>query len=160
MGLLTALALILGYLESLLPIAPGLPGVKIGLSNCAVLLALRLLDAKKAFFLLLLKVTLSALLFASPAAFFYSLGGGLLAFLLMLLCGALFGASLSLPAVSLAGALGHNLGQLFVAALTAGLRPALGYAPILLLSSLPAGLLVGFVSAGVLRLLEKEGTRR
>ncbi len=154
LGLLTALALILGYLESLVPIFPALPGVKLGLSNCAVLIALYTLKRRDAFLLLILKVTLSSLLFSGASAFFYSLAGGLLAFAAMLLAKSL--KDVSLPVVSLLGAFGHNAGQLFIAAVAVGLRPALACAPALLLSSIPTGLITGFIAGSALRLYKNK----
>lgn len=154
LGLLTALALILGYIESLFPIAPGLPGIKPGLSNCAVLYALCLIRFSDAALLLLLKVTLSSLLFGSPVSFFYSLAGGTLSLLLMYALRRLPGVSV--VTLSIAGATAHNLAQLGVATLLMGLRPTLVYAPVLLLSSFATGLITGLITRTILRYIEKE----
>lgn len=152
LGLLTALALILSYLENLFPIAPGLPGMKAGLSNCVLLYAVYLMRPRDALLLLLLKITLCALLFGGPAYFFYSLCGGAPSLALMLGLHTL--PKIAVPAVSVAGALTHSLGQLCAAALLLGLRPALAYAPALLLFSLFAGALTGLLTQTVLRILK------
>ena len=159
LGLLTALALILGYLETLIPLpaAAALPGVKLGLSNCAVLLALCLLRPREAFVLLLLKIVLSALLFAGPLALLYSLSGGLLSFLVMLALKRL--PELSLIVLSMAGAAGHNAGQLVAAGFVVGFRAAATYAPFLLLTALLTGAFTGSIAQGVLRILEKKELR-
>lgn len=142
LGLLCALALVLGFVESLLPLFPALPGVKLGLSNCVLLFALYALGRRAAFLLLLLKVTLSSLLFAGPSAFFYSLAGGLCALSVMALLHMAL-PKLALPFVSVAGALMHGLGQLAVAGFVLGMGPVRAYAPWLLGFSVPAGIVTG-----------------
>lgn len=154
LGLLTALALILGYLESLFPLFPAMPGIKAGLSNCVLLYAVYLMKPRDAVLLMLLKVGLSALLFASPAAFFYSLAGGALSLAAMLLLHRLPGVSV--PVLSVCGAMAHNIGQLCAAALLLGLRPALAYAPALLISSFATGALTGCLAKLVLDHIEKD----
>ena len=76
-GLLIGLALVLGYVESVLPIAPGLPGVKLGLGNTVLLFGLYMLGEKQTVWLMLGKVLLSGLLFGTPSAYLYSLAGGI-----------------------------------------------------------------------------------
>ena len=107
LGLLTAVALVLGYLESLLPIV-GIPGVKLGLANTVLLYALYLLDVKSAALLMVLKVGLSGLLFGGPAAMLYSFAGGLLSLAVMLLVRRLKG--IGVVGVSVCGAAAHNIG--------------------------------------------------
>ena len=75
-GLLTAMMLVLGFIESLLPVATAVPGVKLGLSNGVLMFALYMLDAPTAFLLMLLKVVLSGLLFGGVSAMMYAMAGG------------------------------------------------------------------------------------
>jgi heptaprenyl diphosphate synthase len=72
-GLLTAVALILGWLEQMVPIAATLPGIKLGLANTVLLYAIYLMDTKSAALLMVLKVLLSGFLFAGLSAMLYSL---------------------------------------------------------------------------------------
>ena len=113
-GLLTGVMLVLGYVESLLPVI-GIPGVKLGLSNTVLLYALYLMDAKSAVLLAALKVLLSGFLFGSPASMLYSAAGAVLSLCAMLLLQRTRG--ISVVGVSVAGAACHNIGQCAAAAL-------------------------------------------
>ncbi len=77
-GVLTAAALVCGYLELLIPLPVTVPGVKLGLGNIVILMALERLGAKAGFFLMFIKVIASTLLFANPQMLVFSLAGGLL----------------------------------------------------------------------------------
>ena len=83
--LLTAMMLVLGFIESLLPVATAVPGVKLGLSNGVLMFALYMLDAPTAFLLMLLKVVLSGLLFGGVSAMMYAMAGGVASMLVMIL---------------------------------------------------------------------------
>ncbi len=155
LGLLTAAAVILGYLEYLLPVFPALPGVKLGLGNVAILYALYAMDQKSALLLTLLKVLLCGLLFANAAATLYALAGGLCGLLSMTLSRRLRGVSVA--GVSVAGALFHNLGQAGLACLLLGRAAVLCYLPVLLLSAVITGLLTGVAAKGVLAALPGGG---
>ncbi len=156
-GLLTALMLVLGYIESLLPIPLGVPGVKLGLSNSVLLYALYALGGKATWGLMLVKVALSALLFGSPSAVLFSLAGGVLSVLGMLLCRRYLG----IQAVSVAGAVLHNVGQVLVAMLTLGARPQwLYYMAVLALVGVGTGLVTGCVAALVMKGMGGQGAER
>lgn len=86
LGLLTALTLILGYIESRIPVLVSVPGIKLGLSNSVILYAVFLLGWKDAALVMLTKVALSAALFGNPSVFLYSLAGGALSLAAMALC--------------------------------------------------------------------------
>ena len=94
LGLLTAVALVLGYVEHLLPIT-GIPGVKLGLANTVLLYALYLLDIPSAILLMILKVGLSGLLFGGVAAMLYSFAGGVVSLLVMILARRMKGISVN-----------------------------------------------------------------
>ncbi len=88
-GLLTALALVLGFLDRAIPLTAilggAVPGIKLGLANTVLLYAVYLMDWKSCFLLMLTKVVLSGFLFGSLTAILYSLSGGLLSLAVMLL---------------------------------------------------------------------------
>lgn len=148
LGILTAVALVLGYVESLFPIA-AIPGVKLGLSNTVLLYALFLMDAPSALLLMLLKVGLSGLLFGGPTAMLYSLAGGILSLAAMLLARRARG--ISVVGVSVLGAAAHNVGQTLVACAVVGVRAALAYLPVLLLAAAAAGVLTGVIAKAVMK---------
>ncbi len=111
-GLLTAMMLVLGFIESLMPVAAGVPGIKLGLSNGVLLFALYMMDAPTAFLLMLLKVLLSGLLFGGVSAMMYAMAGGVCSMLGMILLKKL---RFHMVTVSMAGAVLHNLGQVLLA---------------------------------------------
>ena len=83
MGLLLSFALILSYVESLIPFFAGIPGMKLGLANLAVLLALYLFGGREALLLNFLRILLASLLFGNMSIFFYSMAGGMFSFFII-----------------------------------------------------------------------------
>ncbi len=152
-GLLTALMLVLGYIESLFPLSGAMPGLKLGLSNAALLYAVYLLPAPTAFLLMALKAGLSALLFAGPTALWFSLAGGLLSLCVMLPLSKL--RSVSPVGVSVAGALAHNLGQMCVAVAMLGTARLWYYFAVLMVAAAVTGALTGIIAKLCMRHLAK-----
>ena len=153
LGVLGAVALALGYVESFIPLAPGLPGIKLGLANTVLLYAVYLETPRAAWMLMAAKVLLSGFLFAGASAMLYSLAGGVLSMCAMFLGKRVKG--LSIPGVSVAGALFHNLGQILAACLLIQPKAVLPYLPVLLVSAVITGLLTGIVAMYVIRSLRK-----
>lgn len=145
-ALLGALALTLSFLESLLiPAVPFLPvGVRLGLSNIATAFAAVSFGAPGAFAVTLLKAGFTFLV-RGASAFWMSLGGGLLSTAVLCLSLRLVGKNVSMLGVSLLSAAAHNMGQLLAAVLLSGTVGLLSYGKWLLLFSLPAGALTGFL---------------
>lgn len=148
MGLLLALALILSYVEVLIPFQPGIPGIKLGLANLAVVLCLYLMGWKAALLLTIVKALLSGFLFGSLFMILYSLAGALVSALVMILLKRAGG--FHLPVVSAAGGVSHNMGQLLVALFAVETYGILYYIPILLASGLVTGILIGITASLVL----------
>ncbi len=143
-GLLTALAILMGYVEMLIPLPVALPGVKLGLANVVVLIALYHLGAKTAFFLSLVRVVLSGLLFAGFAGLLYSLAGAMLSFIAMTALKKT--GKMSITGVSVAGGVFHNVGQIIVAALVVENVKMAYYLPFLLVSGVVTGIFIGLVA--------------
>lgn len=161
LGLLTAVALVLGYVDSMIPIST-IPGIKLGLSNTVLLYAIFLLDAKSAWILMFLKVGLSGLMFGGVTAMLYSFAGGLLSLSAMLLMRRVKG--MSMIGVSVTGAVMHNVGQMIVACLVVQSRAILAYFPILLIAAVVTGILTGIVAKSAIRGIDayahhKNGTQ-
>ena len=147
LGLAVALALILSYVESLLPPLVAVPGVKVGLPNIVILFLLYRYSWKEAGAVSLVRLLLSAALFTGFAAFFYGLAGAILS-----LIGSAFlkrSDRFSPLGVSVAGGVLHNLGQIALAALILDSGYIFAYLPVLLLSGTLAGAVVGLL-AGIL----------
>ncbi len=156
-GLLSSLALVLSYLETMVPLPVALPGVKLGLANVAVVVALFTMDWKSAAAVAAAKVVASGLLFGSPIMLAYSLGGMALAFAGMLALRAVPGVGA--VAVSMVSAVLHNAGQLAVAAFMLQ-TPAvvINLAP-LSVAALITGLLTGTVAAQAIASVSPRGAR-
>ena len=144
-GLLTALALVLSYLESLVPLSFSVPGVKLGLPNLAILFALYKLGFKAAAVISLIRVLLVSLLFGNVFSLAYSAAGAALALAIMGLLqrSGRFGTA----GVSVAGAVAHNVGQILVAMAVLETGAIAAYLPVLLLTGTAAGVAIGLVSA-------------
>ncbi len=150
-GIFVALALILSYVEALIPFNFGIPGVKLGLANLVVVCALYMTDAKSAFVVGMLRIVLSSLLFSPGIMVLYSLAGGMLSFLAMYLFRRL--TKLSIVGVSIIGGVFHNIGQLAVAALILETFKIAYYLPVLMISGLITGMLIGICASYMLKLL-------
>lgn len=149
LGLSVALALILSYVESLLPPLVAVPGVKVGLPNIVILFLLYRYGWREAAAVSGIRLLLSAALFTGFAAFFYGLAGAALS---------LAGSTMlkksdrfSPLGVSVAGGVLHNLGQITLAALVLNSGYLFAYLPVLLLSGTVAGALVGLLSGILIR---------
>lgn len=143
LGLLLAFALILSYIEALLPISFGIPGIKLGLANAAVLLTLYLLGYRDAFLLTVVKAVLSGFLFGNMTMILYSISGAVCSFLVM--AAMRKSNRFHLLIVSAAGGVMHNAGQLLVAYFTIKTFGIFYYVPILILSGLLTGIFIGII---------------
>ncbi len=162
MALLTAVAVVLGYMERLLMTLSMLtlpPGVKLGLANTVLLYAIYLLDRKSSFLLMILKVGLSGLMYGGVSAMMYSFGGGLLSLVMMLLVKDLSREKVSIIGVSVVGAIFHNVGQAAVAAMMVNTAAIMGYVPFLLIAAIITGILTGVAAKFVIRALGKLGAK-
>ena len=144
-GLLAALALIFSYVEALAPFNAGVPGIKLGLANLVPLIILYRLDARYAFAANLIRVLLAGLLFSGMFAALYSLAGSVTSFLVMYLLKKTY--LFSVIGVSTAGGVFHNAGQLCVAILAVSGPQLIHYLPVLIISGMIAGIIVGIGAA-------------
>ena len=149
MGLLVALAMVLSWVEQLVPLSVQVPGVKLGLANLAVLFALYRLGVRAAWTVSLLRVALVSITFGNAYSLWYSLAGAVLSLLVMGLLRKT--GRFSLLGVSVAGAVSHNLGQIAVAAAVLGAASMAYYLPVLLVSGTAAGVCIGAVGAILVR---------
>ncbi len=144
MGVFLALALICSYVESLIPISFGIPGVKLGLTNIVVVLMLYCIGAKEALAVSVCRIVLTGFLFGNLFSILYSLAGGLLSFLIMWAVKRT--GKLGILPVSVCGGIFHNIGQLAVAALVVENYNVFYYLPVLLLAGAATGLAIGVVA--------------
>lgn len=155
---MAAVAMMLSYIEALLPpVYSAVPGIKLGLANIAVIFALYSVDPKSAALISLVRVALSALLFGSVMSFIYSFSGVVLSLAVMILLkkSALFSA----VGVSVAGAVMHNVGQVLCAVIILGTAEIGYYLIFLSVSAVVSGVLVGLVSALLIKKLKPANTQ-
>ena len=142
-----AVAMILSYIESLIPTLVAVPGAKIGLSNIATVFALYTLGAKAAISVSLIRVVLSALLFGNTVSLIYSVSGAILALLFMIVFYKL--GFFSSVGVSVLGGVAHNAGQIIAASVVMETGALAVYMAPLAVAGTIAGILVG-ICAGIL----------
>ncbi len=142
-GMMVALAFTFSYLESLIPFNFGIPGVKLGLANLVVVVALYIMKPGEAFAIAIIRVFLAGLTFGNVYSIAYSLCGGILSFAVMFL---MKKTKLSVIGVSMLGGISHNIGQIIVAAIVMETIRIAYYLPVLLVAGLITGMLMGIIS--------------
>ena len=147
MGLLTALGLIIGYIEFFIPIPLGIPGVKPGFANIVIVWALYSLGLWEALMINGMRIFLSGFLFGNFSMILYSLAGAAVSFLCM--CLAKKSGLFSMTGVSMLGGVMHNMGQLLVAMAVLETVSLVYYGPVLLAAGVITGLLIGIVTGEV-----------
>ena len=156
LGLLSAQALALSFLENLLPAMPFLPpGVKLGLSNIVTMFTASAMGFSSALTVTLIK-SLFVLLTRGVTAFFMSLGGGLLSTVAMCLMIKFAKNKFGYIGVAVVSAICHNLGQLAVSIIVTKTTAFVYYTPVLLLSGIVMGVITGSVLKAVMPLLMKQ----
>jgi heptaprenyl diphosphate synthase len=152
-GLLIAVALILSYVEAQIPAFFAVPGMKLGLTNVVVLFALYRMGEKSALAVNLLRIFLVAILFGNGMSLAYSVAGGLLSGLVMILLKKT--GKFRMVTVSVAGSVSHNIGQILVAMALLGTTSIAWYLLVLWFTGIASGLLIGVVGGELCRRLEK-----
>lgn len=144
-GLLASLAIIVSYIERLIPMPIPLPGIKIGLANIVVIMGLYLLDTKAAFSLSIIRIISIGFLFGSIFSIIYSLFGGILSLFIMII-----GKKINIfgiVGISVLGGVFHNLGQILIAIIILQTPSLIFYAPILIIAGCITGIIIG-IAAG------------
>lgn len=152
-GMFTALALIFSYVESLIPISFGIPGIKLGLANLVIVIVLYRMGVKEAVLLSIVRVILAGLMFGNLFSIIYSLVGAMLSLVAMTFLKKT--DQFSVMGVSIAGGVCHNVGQLIVAVVVLESVSIANYLPVLTISGLITGFIIGIVSAEMMKRLIK-----
>lgn len=163
MAMMITIALILAYVETLIPALP-IPGAKIGLPNIVALLALLVFGFADALVILLIRAFVSSLLFSSVMALAYSLAGGVLSLAVMYLLTRMYKEKIgwSILFVSVMGAIAHSTGQVLIGVLVMETAALFSYLPWLVIVSVITGLFVGmvvYVVYGAFKRISKNGAR-
>ena len=148
-GVLTALAMIFSYIESMVTLPVPIPGIKLGIANIAVISVLYIVGWKEAVIINLIRITLTAILFGNMNSFLFSMAGGMLSIFVMV--GLKQMKLFSVVGVSVAGGVTHNIGQI-IAAVFLMESPAIAYyLPVLLIAGIVTGIVIGVVGGMVAR---------
>lgn len=150
LGFLTAVGLIASYIELLVPVPLGVPGVKLGLANMVIVWALYILGPLEALLVNGMRILLSGFLFGNLSMILFSLAGALVSFLGMWIVKR--SGKFGVVGVSVVGGVMHNVGQLLVAVFvleTTGLLYY--YGPVLLVAGVITGMLIGVITVEVLK---------
>lgn len=150
MGIMVSAALILGIVESLLPMPAVMPGAKVGLANIITMLAIMLMTPLEALAILLVRIVMGSIFIGGFSSFLYSLGGGLLSYFAMLTIKKVLSGRVGPVGISVTGAYFHSVGQVVVAAIMISNWRIVSYLPVILAASVAAGLFIGFLSQGLL----------
>ena len=150
-GVFTSLALIFSYVETLIPVNFGIPGVKIGLANLIIVTALYKMRLPDVFLLSVVRVVLSGFIFGNYFSIIYSLAGGILSLAVMAFLKRAGGFSVT--GVSIAGGTFHNIGQLLVAMLVVETFSVIYYVPVLLAAGMLRGFVIGVTANEILKRL-------
>ncbi|MBO4384612.1 MAG: Gx transporter family protein [Clostridia bacterium] len=158
LGVSTAAAMILSFLETLIPMNIAVPGVKIGLANLVTVFLLIKLDWKSASAVTAIRVLLSALLFGSVASLAYSASGAVLSMTVMSLLKKT--GRFSALGISTAGAVSHNAGQIIMAVILLSTKEIAYWLPILIVSGTVTGLAIGAVGALLVKKIDLKLDRK
>lgn len=151
-ALMIALAMIFSYVEALIPIPFVVPGMKLGLANIITMVALYKMGTLDAAVVSLTRILLSALLFGNVFSLAYSLSGGIISLVVMVLLKKT--DKFSIIGVSLAGGVCHNIGQIGVAAVLLETAELIYYLPVLMITGTLTGILIGILGGLIIERLK------
>lgn len=149
LGMFISLALIMSYIESILPISIGIPGAKIGLANIVIIIALYKAGAKEACFISVIRIILSGFLFGNMFSIVYSIMGAVFSLAAMIFLKKK--TDFSVYGISMIGAVMHNAGQTAAAILVLENTALISYLPVLVVVGTIIGILIGMVSANIIK---------
>ena len=157
MAMLVAVAMIFSYVESLIPINFGVPGMKLGIANLVTVTGIYFLALPEILLVVVMRVLLIGFMFGNGMSIIYSLAGGILSVLVMTLLKKAKG--FSEVGVSIAGGIAHNIGQLIVAAIVVENMKLVYYLPALLIAGTITGCLIGMLSKKMLPVVKTEAVK-
>ena len=158
MAMLVALAMIFSYVESLIPINFGVPGMKLGVANLVTVTGLYFLEIPEVLAVSVLRVLLTGFLFGNGMSIIYSLAGAVVSLLAMVLVKKMDGISI-VVGVSITGGVFHNIGQILVAMAVVENLKLIYYLPVLLVAGTVTGFVIGIVAGKILPVVKKEAVR-
>ena len=153
LGVCIALAMIFSYIELQIPSFVAIPGIKLGLPNIVIIIALYKFGWKEAVIINILRVLIVSVLFGTVLSLLYSIAGAVISLTILIILKKL--SIFSTVLVSVFGAICHNIGQIAVAIFVLDTSELLYYLPVLLITGTVSGILIGLIGANVVKKLEK-----
>lgn len=150
-GMFLALALVAGYIEQMIPITLGIPGIKLGLANIVTMVLLYTVGLRLTAGITSIRILLAGILFGTGFSIVYSAAGAALSLFVMVILK--HTKKFSYIGVSVAGGIFHNVGQILVAIFVLETKALVYYLPVLILSGLVAGIVIGILSGLLMRRL-------
>lgn len=154
-ALLVSMSLVLHIFENMIPVPFITPGAKLGLANIITVIALYTLKDGEAFLVLFLRILLSVMFGGSLSRLLYSLSGGVLSYLMMVITKRLFKGNVSIIGVSCVGAVFHNIGQLLASAFIVQTMSVMLYLPVMSIAGIGTGIFVGITGEFAVKHLKK-----
>ncbi len=154
MSMLVALAIIFSYIEFLVPINLGVPGIKLGLANLVIVIALYTMNTVDVWLISILRILILGFMFGSGMSIIYSIAGAVLSLIVMCIIKRIKG--FSIVGVSIAGGVCHNIGQVLVAMMVVETTGILYYMPALLVAGVITGAIIGIISKRVIAVVSKN----
>lgn len=151
-GVISAFAIILGYVESLISLGFFIPGVKLGLANLAIVTVMYIYGNKEAFTVNFIRILISGLLFTNIFSILFSLSGAAISFAVMAILKNT--DKFSVMGVSVAGGVSHNIGQIIIASFVVETYSVVYYLPVLIVSGIITGMIIGAVSGILIKYLK------
>ena len=148
LGLTIALAMIMSYIEALVPLSFAVPGIKMGLANIVIIFVLYKIGTKEAILVSIIRVILVSLLFSNVMAMAYSIAGAVLSLGIMWILKKT--DKFSVIGVSIAGGIMHNVGKIIIAVILLGTEQIALYLPVLIITGTATGVVIGIVSGLVI----------
>ena len=142
-AMFTAFAVVLSYIETFVPVA-GIPGVKLGLANFAIVLAIYMLGYKNAITINIVRILIIGAFFGNLFSISFSIAGAIISFIPMAVLK--HTGKVSMVTVAITGGVFHNIGQVFVATLVVDTYGVFSYVPVLIISGIITGMVIGILS--------------
>lgn len=143
-GLFSAFAIIISYIESLIPVNIGIPGIKPGFANIVIIVVLYALDFKSAVVINMIRITVIGIMFGNVLSVCFSVAGAVLSLFVMVFIKRIKGVSM--VGVSVCGGVAHNIGQIAAATVITTVYTIMYYVPFLIIGGIITGIIVGTVA--------------
>ena len=151
-SMLIALAIIFSYVEVLIPISIGIPGIKMGLANIVIVIALYSLNLGDVWMISIIRIFIIGIMFGNFMSIAYSLSGAVVSLTIM----AIIKKSniLGIMGTSIIGGVSHNIAQLLVAMFVVSNKVVLYYMPVLIIAGVITGAMIGILSQREVNILK------